>query len=177
MNNGFCASSWGRSRHAERPRGFTLIEMMVVIALMTVLLGMALPSFIGLIEKYRVEGMASALMASVSHARSEAARRGKTVTIQQRAGCSGSDWSCGWDTVVGSGSAIETLKRQDPDTRVAVQKKGTPGSISFDAMGYSTGGAGFSFHPAGSDGSSSNAVAVCMALGGRVRLAKGDRGC
>lgn len=176
MNNGFCASSWGRSRHAERPRGFTLIEMMVVIALMTVLLGMALPSFSGLIEKYRVEGMASALMASVSHARSEAARRGKTVTIQQRAGCRGRDWSCGWDTVVGSGDAVETLKRQDPDTRVAVQK-GTLGSISFDAMGHSAGAAGFSFHPAGSDGSSSNAVTVCLALGGRVRLVKGGRGC
>ncbi|MGJ7531913.1 MULTISPECIES: GspH/FimT family pseudopilin [unclassified Variovorax] len=176
MNNGFCASSWGRSCHAERQRGFTLIELMVVIALMTVLLVMALPSFSGLIEKYRVEGMASALMASVSHARSEAARRGKTVTIQARAGCSGRDWSCGWDTVVGSGAASETLKRQDPDTRVAVQK-GTLGGISFDAMGHSAGVAGFSFHPVGSDGSSSNAVAVCLALGGRVRLVKGGRGC
>jgi type IV fimbrial biogenesis protein FimT len=176
MNNGFCASERKLSHRIETPRGFTLIEMMVVIALMTVLLAMALPSFSGLIERYRVEGMASALMASVSHARSEAARRGKTVTIQQRTGCSGRDWSCGWDTVVGSGSAIETLKRQDPGTRVAVQKS-TLGSISFDAMGHSAGVAGFSFHSAGSDGSSSNVVAVCMALGRRVRLVKGGRGC
>ncbi|HEX7867866.1 MAG TPA: GspH/FimT family pseudopilin [Variovorax sp.] len=149
--------------------------MMVVIALMTVLLAMALPSFSGLIEKYRVEGMASALMASVSHARSEAARRGKTVTIQQRADCRGMDWSCGWDTVVGSGATVETLKRQDPDTRVAV-RKGTLGGISFDAMGHSSGVAGFSFQPAGSD-DSSNAAVVCVALGGRVRLVKGSKAC
>ena len=64
-NNGFCASE----------RGFTLIEMMVVIVLMAVMLGLALPSFNGLIERHRVEGMARALMASVSDARAEAARR------------------------------------------------------------------------------------------------------
>lgn len=175
MNNGFCASARACSGHTGRSWGFTLVEMMVVILLMTVLLAMALPSFSGLIEKYRVEGMASALMASLSHARSEAARRGKTVTIQQRAACRGRDWSCGWDTVAGSGDAVETVRRQDPDTRVAVEKSAL-GAVSFDAMGHSAGVAGFSFRPAGSDGSS-NAVAVCVALGGRVRLVKGSPAC
>jgi len=164
-NKGFCASE----------RGFTLIEMMVVIVLMTVLLAMALPSFTGLIERYRVEGMANALVASVSQARAEAARRGTTVTIQQRAECRGRDWSCGWDTLVASGSTSETLKRQDPDGRVAIEKN-TGGAMSFDAMGYSTGVAGFSFRPSDRD-SSPNAVAVCLSLGGRVKLVKGDGSC
>ncbi|UVH60089.1 GspH/FimT family pseudopilin [Variovorax paradoxus] len=175
MNNEFCASARAHSRHhTERPRGFTLVEMMVVIVLMTVLLAMALPSFSGLIEKYRVEGMASALMASVSHARSEAARRGKTVTIQARTGCTGRDWSCGWDTLVGSGATIETLRRQDPDTRVAVQKN-VPGAMSFDAMGHSS-FASFSFYPAG-NADSSNAATVCISLGGRLRRVKGRDAC
>ncbi|WP_432725739.1 GspH/FimT family pseudopilin [Variovorax sp. W6] len=166
MNNiGFCASE----------RGFTLIEMMVVIVLMAVMLGMALPSFSGLVERYRVEGMAKALVASVTHARAEAARRGKTVVIQQRADCRGRDWSCGWDTLVGSGNTIETLRRQDPDDRVAIEKN-TGGAMSFDAMGHSTGATSFGFRPSGSD-SSSNAVAVCLSLGGRVKLVKGDGSC
>lgn len=174
MNNGFCAPARARPRRAGRRRGFTLVEMMVVVALMAILLAIALPSFSNLIEKYRVEGMASALMASVSHARSEAARRGKTVTIQARSGCSGRDWSCGWDTLVGSDTTIETLRRQDPDTRVAVRKS-LPGAMSFDAMGHSS-FASFSFYPAGS-ADSSNAAEVCIALGGRLRLVKGGGEC
>lgn len=165
-NNGFCASE----------RGFTLIEMMVVIVLMAVMLGMALPSFTGLVERYRVEGMAKALMASVSHARAEAARRGKIITIEQRPECRGQDWSCGWDTLAKSGNAVETLKRQDPDDRVAVEK-GSSGRLSFDPMGHSTSVGRFRFHPPGSSENSPNAVVVCLALGGRVRLVKGKGEC
>ncbi len=143
---------------------------------MTIMLALALPSFSGLIEKYRVEGMALALTASVSHARSEAARRGKTVTIQARTGCIGRDWSCGWDTLVGSGNDVETLRRQDPDKRVAVERSGSPGAMSFDAMGHSSSFARFNFYPVGNAGSS-NAAAVCISLGGRLRLAKGGGEC
>lgn len=174
-NNGFCASARARSRHAEKPGGFTLIEMMVVVALMAVLLGMALPSFGGLIDRYRVEGMAKALMVSVSHARSEAVRRGKPVVIRPRAECRGQDWSCGWDTSVGAEAAHEILRRQDPDSRVAVTKS-SAGYMSFDAMGNSASVVGFSFSPSGSS-DSPNAVAVCMSLGGRIRLVKGSTAC
>ena len=164
-NNGFCASE----------RGFTLIEMMVVIVLMAVMLGLALPSFSGLVERYRVEGMAKALMASISDARAEAARRGVKVTMQQRTECRGRDWSCGWETQVGSGDATEILKRQDPDGRVSIEKS-PAGTMSFDPMGHSTGAGRFRLRPADS-ADSSNIVAVCLALGGRVRLGKGDGSC
>ncbi|NVM90737.1 GspH/FimT family pseudopilin [Variovorax sp. SG517] len=163
--HGFCAFE----------RGFTLVEMMAVIVLMAVMLGLALPAFNGLAERYRVEGMAKVLMASVSHARAEAVRRGKTVTIRQREGCEGRNWSCGWDTLAGSGNAAEILKRQDPDGRVVVEKSAN-GAVSFDAMGHSMGVASFRLRPSGSSGPS-NAVAVCLALGGRVRLAKGGDAC
>ena len=164
-NNGFCASE----------RGFTLIEMMVVIVLMAVMLGLALPGFTGLVERYRAEAMAKALMASISDARAEAARRGVKVTMKQRTGCQGRDWSCGWDTLVGSGEAIEILKRQDPDGRVAIEKS-TDGAMSFDSMGYSTGGGRFLLRPADS-ADSSKIVAVCLTLGGRMRLVKADGAC
>jgi len=167
MKNGFCASVQPHSRRSGTPRGFTLVEMMVVIVLMAILLALALPGFNSLVEKYRVEGMASALVASVSHARAEAARRGQAVTIRQRAECSGADWSCGWETVVGSGDGLEILQRQDPDTRVVVEKT-APGSMAFDPMGHFSSVARISFHPAGS-ASSSNDVVVCVSLGWRVR--------
>jgi type IV fimbrial biogenesis protein FimT len=167
MKNGFCASARTHFRQRTTPHGFTLVEMMVVIVLMAILLALALPSFNSLIEKYRVEGMVSALMASVSHARAEAARRGQAVTIRQRAECSGADWSCGWETVVGSGDGLEILQRQDPDTRVAIEKSAV-GSMAFDPMGHFSSVARISFHPVGS-ASSSNDVVVCVSLGWRVR--------
>ncbi|WP_412511107.1 GspH/FimT family pseudopilin [Variovorax paradoxus] len=167
MKNGFCASARAHFRRSGAPCGFTLVEMMVVIVLVAILLALALPSFNSLIEKYRVEGMASALVASVSHARAEAARRGQAVTIRQRAECSGADWSCGWETVVGSGTGFEILQRQDPDTRVAIQKSAL-GPMAFDPMGHFSSVARISFHAVGS-ASSSNDVAVCLSLGWRVR--------
>ena len=175
MKNGFCASVRAHFCRSGRLPGFTLIEMLVAIALMGILLAFALPSFNSLIDKHRVEAMASSLMASVSHARSEAARRGQTVVIRQRSECSSADWSCGWDTVVGSGDSFEIVRRQDPDERVAIEKS-TLGSLSFDPMGRSASVAGFSFYPAGNE-DSPNVAAVCMALGGRTRLHKGRATC
>ncbi|EJL69487.1 prepilin-type N-terminal cleavage/methylation domain-containing protein [Variovorax sp. CF313] len=175
MKNGFCTSVQVHLRRRGTPRGFTLVEMMVVIVLTAILLALALPSFNSLIEKYRVEGMASALMASVSHARSEAVRRGQVVTIRQRAECTGADWSCGWETVVGSGTGFEIVRRQDPDARVAVEKSAL-GSMAFDPMGHFSSVARVDFHPVGSTGSS-NDIAVCISLGWRIRLVKGGGTC
>jgi type IV fimbrial biogenesis protein FimT len=175
MNNGFCAYAQADLRRVGKPEGFTLVELMVVIALMAILLALALPSFRSLTEKFRVDGMVSALTASMSHARSEAARRGTTVTLQQRTDCPSQDWNCGWDTVVGRDDDIETLRRQDPDTQVSVAKN-TAGGLSFNAMGGSANVAGFHFHPAGRS-DSTNDVMVCVALSGRARLVKGASQC
>ena len=145
---------------------------------MAVLATLALPSFNGLIEKYRVEGVASALVASIALARSEAVRRGTTVTIRQRNGCtSNADWSCGWETVVGSGSTAETLRQQDPDTRIKVEKSAS-GSLSFDALGNSasTAVASFKVSPTDNQGST-NLAAVCLARSGRTKLSKGSGSC
>ncbi len=172
MDQGFCASVRAPGRSARTAPGFTLVEMMVVIVLAAILAALALPSFNGLIERYRVERMASALAAGLTHARAEAARRGQTVTVRQRAGCSDEDWSCGWDTVVGSGATEEALKRQDPDSRVVVTKNGG-GTVSFGAMSHANGVASFRFQPSGSpDESSTGNVTLCMALGGRIELRK-----
>lgn len=154
-----------------------MVEMLVVIVLMAILMALALPSFNGLIEKFRVEGVASAFAASVTYARTEAARQGRTVTIRQRAGCSDTDWSCGWDVVTAATDAEVILKRQDPDSRVVVTKK-RPGVLSFSAMGHSSNFTSFRFRPAGSaTESETNNVALCVALGGRVKLVKGVSEC
>jgi len=175
MDHGFCAEARAFRGACVLPAGFTLVEMMVVLVLMAVMAGLALPGFRGLVERYRIERLATALVASMSHARSEAIRRGRTVRIQPGAQCSGTDWSCGWETVVEVGKDTEVLRRQDPDGAVQVERTAS-GALSFDAMGHTPSAAGFKLFPAANPASPRRAV-VCMSLGGRVLLATGVEKC
>jgi type IV fimbrial biogenesis protein FimT len=61
--------------------GFTLIEVMVVIAVIAVLTSLAAPSFSEFIKNQRIKSMASDLNASLTLARSEAVKRNRSVTI------------------------------------------------------------------------------------------------
>lgn len=88
-------------RPSRRQLGFTLIEMMVAIAVAAVLLSIAVPSFHSFIVNNRMTSQINGLVASISRARNEAALRGVQVTI-----CASSDgvtcatsttgWQIGW---------------------------------------------------------------------------------
>jgi type IV fimbrial biogenesis protein FimT len=70
------------SQRAVRTKGgFTLIEMMVVLALAAVVLGLAIPSYRGTLSRKRMEGVASELATDIQYARSEAAQRNAAVRI------------------------------------------------------------------------------------------------
>lgn len=175
MDHRFCALARRPKRPIGTGRGFTLVEMLVVTVLMAILAALALPGFRDLIENYRVERMASALAASISHARSEAVRRGRTVSIRKGVACSDKDWSCGWDTLVIDGATTEILQQQGSDSGV-VAERSAAGGLSFDATGHASASAGFRFFPAGRP-SSPHATVVCVASGGRVLLVKGVEKC
>ena len=65
----------------RRHRGFTLIELMVVVALGAILLMLAAPSFTNFLAKRRVEGVASELATDLQYARSEAVQRNAVVRV------------------------------------------------------------------------------------------------
>ena len=52
--------------------GFTMIELMTVVAIMAILLALAGPSFTPLIERWRVRDSAETLTSTLYYARSEA---------------------------------------------------------------------------------------------------------
>lgn len=62
-------------------RGFTLIEMMVVISIAAILLALAVPGFNALLADSRMESRTQALLSSVQFARSEAIRSNANVYL------------------------------------------------------------------------------------------------
>ncbi len=74
-----------RSRH-NRQSAFTLIEVMVVIALVAIVVSLAGPSFREYMLMQRLRGVHSQLVTDVNYARSEAVSRGVTVQVKFQAG-------------------------------------------------------------------------------------------
>lgn len=72
--------------------GFTLIEMMITIAIAGVLLAIAAPSFQGVIINNRISAQASDFVSGLALARSEAIKRGTSVRVT----AAGTDFSSGW---------------------------------------------------------------------------------
>lgn len=80
----------------RRPRGFTLIEVMVVMTIAAVMLGIGMPALQELLVDQRVRGAASDLMSDITFARAKAIENSRRVYIQR----TGTDWKDGWRVFV-----------------------------------------------------------------------------
>ena len=74
-------------------RGFSLLEVMVVVAILAILAALAGPSFTPMIERWRVRSATEDLQSSLYFARSEAIKRGGGISVAAK---DGADWSSGW---------------------------------------------------------------------------------
>ncbi|PTD97156.1 GspH/FimT family pseudopilin [Pseudothauera lacus] len=91
--------------------GFSLVEMMLVIAVMAVLAGIALPALGALQRDARLSSAANEYFAALVHARSESIRRGVRVTLctstDGLACTAGTHWHGGWIVFVdGNANAL-----------------------------------------------------------------------
>ena len=91
-----------------RQRGFTVIEVLLVIVIIGVLAAIAAPSFVTYTSNQRIKSASFDLYAAMVFARSEALKRRVQVTVA----ANGGDWATGW-TVSAAGVA-DPLRVQDP---------------------------------------------------------------
>ena len=71
-------------------RGLTLIEICIVLAIVSILVGTALPSFDNLIKNRRLEGQAAELALDLRYVRSEAVARNEGVRVSFHTSAAGS---------------------------------------------------------------------------------------
>ena len=134
----------------ESAAGFTLIEVMVVVAIIAILATLAVPSFARLISSTAVSGNVNNFMSDARYARSEAIKRGRTVTMCRSdapeaatPACStvtGTDWSNGWLIFVDTDSdgtldTGEQLLRIQPQV-TNIDSIKAPSGTSFDTFTY-----------------------------------------
>ncbi|EGW21555.1 hypothetical protein Mettu_0321 [Methylobacter tundripaludum SV96] len=87
----------------EYNSGFTLLELMITIAIAGILVGVAIPSFTSIIASNRLTAYANELVTALNLARNEAVKRGMSVTVRKVDNNSstnkgaGANWEDGWD--------------------------------------------------------------------------------
>lgn len=124
---------------SPQSRGFSLIELMVAIAILGILATVGVPSFVNLIKNNRLAAQSADFTGALYFARSEAIKRNANVAVVSDA----SGWAGGWDVVVDPDGASETLRVfEELDggntltctngcTRVDFNGSGTTSSASF----------------------------------------------
>lgn len=115
--------------------GFTLVEMMVVVALLAIMASIAMPSFARLIAANNVEAAGNELYGLLQYARAEAVARGQRVTVS--AGSSDA-WAQALVVSTINGGAAVTLRSYESLNQPKVSAEASTQALS-DLAFYSNG--------------------------------------
>lgn len=134
-----------RNRNAM-VKGFTLIELMVTLALVAILMTVAVPSLTTFQRNAQLTSFSNTLLASINAARGEAMKRGRYAMVVP---ADAAHWSSGWIVFVDmdrsqayeAANDFTVLTREAPPSYLVITGNGSVALslpyIMFDASGYS----------------------------------------
>jgi type IV fimbrial biogenesis protein FimT len=128
--------------YCKLSRGFTLIELMIVLVILGVILVVVLPGFGSISLSTRLKTYSNELVGSVYLARGEAIKRNSPVVLCAStdgttcAGSAGVDWQSGW--VVLDPNNIVLRSQQAADPAYSIKPTNTAHTLTFDASGLAT---------------------------------------
>lgn len=133
-------------KHSVARNGFTLIELMVTVALVAILLAVAVPSFTTYQRNAELTSFTNTLLSGINAARGEAMKRGRYAMVVPT---DGANWGNGWIVFVdvdGSGAYeaandIAILTREPAPSYLTISNAGATTAanlyLMYDASGYS----------------------------------------
>ncbi|MFL6627140.1 MAG: GspH/FimT family pseudopilin [Vitreoscilla sp.] len=177
----------GRRRRAA---GFTLVELMVTIAVAAIVVAVGVPSFLRTLARHTIASQAEELQDAVRMGRNEAMKRSGPVVLcrteeSNPSHCAGSGGS--WQTWVlftdvarsGSFAAGDAVLRQRQDASRRTTVTGDAASIRFEATGIARADVGSAVFVVGERGATDRAQLrqVCVNPRGEVAIVVGDGRC
>lgn len=133
--------------------GMTMIEMMVVMAVVGILLGLGVPSYRYVTNSNRMSAEVNALLGDMQFARSEALREGRTVSVcisSTGTSCSSGStytWQSGWvvfsdlnnDGVIGANDPVLRVQKPFTSTDDFQDAARTVNQVRFNREGFAMG--------------------------------------
>jgi len=175
-------------------RGFSLVELMVTIAIAAIIAGLAGPSFSRMLNSNRIQTAASALQSDMSYARTEAVKRGSWVAMCPSSNAQSSSptcdtanaWQNGWivfadatgNGVYGTGDTLLKVRDKLPGgNTVTASPAPTINGVIFNREGFTsnlgTAQVAFTFHTSTNDPQATRCVLVTFG-GSLSTVAKGS---
>jgi type IV fimbrial biogenesis protein FimT len=170
---------------STKQTGFTLIELMVTIAVLGILVSIAVPSYQNMVLGNRIVAQANQVVTALNYARSEAVKRGATAIVCASNGgtsCSGiTNWTTGWLVFAdanGNGTVDngELLRVWPALTGGNTLNAGSSKQITFAATGFTSPAVNDIFRLCDSRGPT-NARAIVINAMGRSYVTKGTASC
>lgn len=179
---------------ACRQLGFTLIEAMVVLAIVVVLASIALPSYQNMTNRWKVATVAQELLSALDMTKASAIQNNGNVVVSKltnsEAGLSdacgeNTEWSCGWRIFIDAntngtfGTGDTSVLVFTITTGVSVIKDPAGNSLVANRWGQLANGSDVSFviFPTDAGQDSPATTWVCASSAGRNRVLKGGATC
>lgn len=170
--------------------GFTMVELLVTLALLGVVTAFAAPSFANMARRQRVDALKDSFIGSIQLARTEAIRLGEPVVLRRVTPCpsaaSPGDWRCGWQ-MFADPNDNQVLDSDEPLLQTSQMPAGAvlrkAGAVNLGAVAITRfgqvkqAGTRLEIFPEGKGFSAVDGVLICFPAGSRIRTVKAAATC
>lgn len=166
-------------RSGRMSLGFTMMELMITLAIVGILLAIAVPNFKFQIEQGRFTAASNEIITALNFARGEALRRSRPVSVSRV----GPSWQGGWTAFIDP-ARTGVIGAQPPLRQGngvgSVEVTGAPAFVLFDSSGRrrsDVASAFVTFEVFKTGAETSSRRTVCVSQSGRIFSVKGAAAC